>query len=41
MTEREEQIIHIVLFTNRTEAYFKDMTDDEVEREYKRLIELD
>lgn len=41
MTDRQAYIDYLIFFTNKTEAYFEKMTDEEVEREYRRLMELD
>ena len=40
MTKREEQIIYMVLFAGRSESYFNDMTDEHVESEYRRLLNI-
>lgn len=37
--ERKELIDMLVLFTNKTESYFVNMPDKELEQEYDRLME--
>lgn len=39
--ERKQLIEVLVMFTNKTESYFFYMPDDELEREYDRLMNRD
>ncbi len=41
MTDRQTYIEYLVFFTNKTEASFEKMSDEQVEFEYKRLILVD